>query len=56
MKNLHDALDKQYDEYYEEKMERVEYTKCEKGYILESEGPVWKNGRGYAMVEELAYG
>jgi N-acetylglucosamine-6-sulfatase len=56
VKNLHDALDERYDEYYEEKMERVEYTKCEKGYILESEGAVWKNGRGYAMVEEMAYG
>lgn len=48
--NLSDALDKKFDHFYEEKVERVEFEKCEKGYILESEGAVW-DGRGYMFDE-----
>jgi hypothetical protein len=36
---LHDALDICYDDFYELRQERVRYEKCEKGYILDSEGP-----------------
>ncbi|KIX07139.1 uncharacterized protein Z518_05116 [Rhinocladiella mackenziei CBS 650.93] len=39
VKNLHDALDSRYDDFYEIQQERVRFDKCEKGYILESEGP-----------------
>ncbi|KAI1626105.1 arylsulfatase [Exophiala viscosa] len=39
VKDLHDALDSRYDEFYEVQQERVSFSKCEKGYILESEGP-----------------
>ena len=55
--DLHDALHRTYDEFYEEQMQRVEYGKCEKGYILESEGTLW-DGKGkmaYGMSEEMAY-
>ncbi|KIW77304.1 hypothetical protein Z517_09750 [Fonsecaea pedrosoi CBS 271.37] len=37
--NLQDALDARYDDFYELQQERVRFEKCEKGYILESEGP-----------------
>jgi len=36
---LHGALNSEYDSFYEQEQERVKFTKCEKGYILESEGP-----------------
>ena len=39
VKTLHDALNESYDHFYEVQQERVQYTRCEKGYILESEGP-----------------
>lgn len=39
MKNLHDALNTKYDEFYELEQEKVEFSKCEKGYIIKSEGP-----------------
>lgn len=37
---LKDALHPQFDEFYEVQQKRVRFDKCEKGYILESEGPV----------------
>ncbi|EXJ54205.1 arylsulfatase [Cladophialophora yegresii CBS 114405] len=37
--DLHDALGVRYDDFYQFRQERVRYEKCEKGYILESEGP-----------------
>ncbi|EXJ70853.1 arylsulfatase [Cladophialophora psammophila CBS 110553] len=37
--NLQDALDARYDDFYELHQQRVRFEKCEKGYILESEGP-----------------
>jgi len=39
VKNLHDALNSRYDHFYEIQQERVRFEKCEKGYILDSEGP-----------------
>jgi hypothetical protein len=61
VRNLHDALDEKYDAFYAG-MQRVEFSRCEKGYILESEGGVWDGGekqvygRGwYGMEEEVAY-
>ena len=37
--DLYDALNPRFDEFYESQQERVRFTKCEKGYIPESEGP-----------------
>ncbi|KAH7313784.1 alkaline-phosphatase-like protein [Stachybotrys elegans] len=36
--SLTDALDHQYDDFYE-RQTKVSYTRCERGYIIESEGP-----------------
>lgn len=40
VENLYDALDARFDEFYEVQQERVRFDRCEKGYILESEGPI----------------
>jgi N-acetylglucosamine-6-sulfatase len=50
VKDLHDALQKQYDEFYEVQQERVSFSRCEKGYILESEGAI---GARAFNVEEI---
>ena len=46
VRNLHDALRAEYDDFYERQQQRVEFSRCEKGYIKESEGPegvvVWR--------------
>lgn len=39
VRTLHDALHQSFDDFYEIEQARVQYSKCEKGYILESEGP-----------------
>lgn len=39
VQNLHDALHARFDEYYEERVERVRFERCEKGYLLDAEGP-----------------
>ena len=39
VKNLHDALSKEFDDFYEREQERVQFSRCEKGFIAESEGP-----------------
>lgn len=39
VKSLHDALGSEYDHFYEQEQERVQYKRCELGYILEAEGP-----------------
>ncbi|KAK4497361.1 hypothetical protein PRZ48_011812 [Zasmidium cellare] len=38
--NLKEALHPDFDDFYEVQQQRVKFDKCEKGYILESEGPV----------------
>lgn len=38
--DLKDAADPIYDHFYEHEQQRVKFDKCEKGYILESEGPL----------------
>ena len=55
--NLHDALNARFDDYYEEQLkdQRVQFLKCEKGYIAESEGPDGVKPFGYKMmVDEIA--
>ncbi|KAK3071106.1 hypothetical protein LTR53_009240 [Teratosphaeriaceae sp. CCFEE 6253] len=39
VRSLHHALDPRFDDFYEVRQERVRFTKCETGYIAESEGP-----------------
>ncbi|EME40308.1 hypothetical protein DOTSEDRAFT_66113 [Dothistroma septosporum NZE10] len=38
--DLHDAVNPQYDHFYEHEQQRVKFDRCEKGYNLESEGPL----------------
>ncbi|USW58936.1 Putative sulfatase, alkaline-phosphatase-like, core domain superfamily [Septoria linicola] len=40
VRNLADAMSSQYHDFYASQ-QKVAFEKCEKGYILESEGPVW---------------
>ena len=53
--SLSDALDPQYDDYFEHELERVRFDRCEKGYIIESEGPLWNAKFAYPMNEEMAF-
>lgn len=39
VKNLWDALNPKYDRFYGEEQRRVEFSRCEQGYIVEAEGP-----------------
>ncbi|KAF2704668.1 Arylsulphatase [Pleomassaria siparia CBS 279.74] len=39
VENLHDALSPRYDHFYEVQQQRVEYSRCEAGYIVDAEGP-----------------
>ena len=37
--NLHDALSPRFDNFYETQQKRIEYSRCEAGYIVDAEGP-----------------
>lgn len=37
--DLHQALLEPYDDFYETEQAKVSYSRCEMGYIIESEGP-----------------
>jgi hypothetical protein len=50
-----DALDESFDEFFETRIEKVKFESCEKGYIPESEGPVWDSNQVYGMFEEMAF-
>lgn len=39
VENLYDALEPRFNDFYEIEQEKVQFTRCEKGYIAESEGP-----------------
>ena len=39
VKSLHDALAPRYDAFYEVQQPKVEYARCEAGYIVDAEGP-----------------
>ena len=54
VKDLSDAVDSTYDEFFETKVERVAFEKCERGYIAEFEGPVWDKSQVYGMVHEMS--
>lgn len=36
---MYHALDARFDNFYEVQQAKVSFSRCEKGYILESEGP-----------------
>lgn len=38
---LKDALNAQFDDFYEIEQQRVEYNFCWNGYLVEAEGPMW---------------
>ncbi|VBB81242.1 Putative arylsulfatase [Podospora comata] len=51
--NLHDALGKRFDVFYEQQQKKVRFDRCELGYIVDAEGPqferdgvVYKAGAG----------
>lgn len=54
MVSLGDALDGKFDAFYEEQR-RVRFERCESGYIVESEGPMWE-GEGVVFGEENVRG
>ena len=37
--DLHGALKVEYDDFYGREQSRVEFSRCEKGYIIDAEGP-----------------
>ncbi|KAF2008124.1 arylsulfatase-like protein [Amniculicola lignicola CBS 123094] len=46
--NLRDSLSARYDHFYETDQKKVEYSRCEAGYILDAEGPQFeKDGLVY---------
>jgi len=51
VKDLHGALRSEYDDFYEIQQHRVSFSKCEKGYILDSEGPT--GVKSYAAIEDI---
>ena len=55
VRSLLDTLDPSFDGFFEKRVEKVKFEKCEKGYIAESEGPVWDSSQVYGMFEEMAF-
>lgn len=39
MNSLHDALLPKFDNFYEVEQKKIQYDRCEAGYILDAEGP-----------------
>lgn len=39
VQNLHDALSSKFDTFYEKGQRRVKFDRCERGYIVDAEGP-----------------
>jgi hypothetical protein len=39
---LEDALASRFDRFYEAEQQRVEYSFCSNGYLIEAEGPMWE--------------
>jgi hypothetical protein len=52
--SLAEALHQEYDDFFETQIERVQFDKCEKGYITESEGPMWSSSQVYGMIDEVS--
>jgi N-acetylglucosamine-6-sulfatase len=54
VRSLQDALNARFDSFFEAQVQKVRYERCEKGYIAESEGPVWGPSQVYGMTNEIA--
>lgn len=54
VRSLGDALNREYDDFFQTRVSKVRYERCEKGYIAESEGPVWSSEQAFGMVYEMA--
>ncbi|KAK3686952.1 hypothetical protein LTR37_019306 [Vermiconidia calcicola] len=52
--NLADALNSVFDDFFDTRLEKVSFDRCEKGYIVNSEGPMWDDTYAYGMVDEVA--
>jgi hypothetical protein len=52
--NLHDALLPKFDDFYEEQQTKVQYNRCEAGYIVDAEGPQFEND-GLVFRENSAW-
>lgn len=56
VQSLEQALEGEYDDFFQTGVKRVHYDSCEKGYIASAEGPVWSSdqvfGRGRIRVME----
>jgi N-acetylglucosamine-6-sulfatase len=50
--SLKRALDPSYNAFYSAQT-RVHFDKCERGYLSESEGPMWNASRAYSMEHEV---
>lgn len=46
--NLRDALSPRFDRFYEQEQVKVEYSRCELGYLIDAEGPQFeRDGLAY---------
>ncbi|KAF1849200.1 arylsulfatase-like protein [Cucurbitaria berberidis CBS 394.84] len=43
VEKLRDALSARFDEFYEVQQKKIEYSRCEDGYIIDAEGPQFEN-------------
>ncbi|RDW80161.1 arylsulfatase-2 [Coleophoma cylindrospora] len=49
---LQDALSVRFDHFYEVEQKRVVFDRCERGYLPESEGPMWEDsGKAFGGME-----
>lgn len=57
VRDLYDALEMRFDDFYESQQAKVGFSTCEEGYILSSEGPVgakpFSAWRGGSLWHEL---
>lgn len=54
--NLHDALGKRFDVFYEQQQKKVRFDRCELGYIVDAEGPQFEmDGVVYTAGAEGGY-
>lgn len=43
VEKLRDALSPRFDQFYEVQQRKIEYNRCEDGYIVDAEGPQFEN-------------
>ena len=48
VERLHHALSPRFDQFYEVQQKKIQYSRCEEGYIIDAEGPQFeKDGLVY---------